>query len=1169
MAQQLPTLSAGSATVLGFGGRAPTAVLELVASLPLEYTIALSRSSRFVRALSHAPYRRFLQAASLESTLSSSATTQQYPAFLVYQIPSSVIEYIQGSNEAAFVRAALLDCTQNTVVVLYDPTSDTLLGGTMETILLALTDDAHSESRTCLTCAALQALAALDAETATWVRDRRHRDVVIVVGNGGREHALAVQLAQSPAVGTVICCPGNGGTATAALLERCDGGKIVHRAGSTDKDSIVQLCRDLSVTMVVVGPEQPLVDGLVDALHEACPTVLAFGPTQAAAQLEASKAFSKDFLQAHGIATASYRNFTVADEAVAYIQSLDIDATGLRQVVKASGLAAGKGVLLPETEAATIGAVHEIMSDKAFGAAGDTCVIESFLTGPEASCLAFCDGETAILMPAAQDHKRALDNDEGLNTGGMGAYAPAPCVTPLLQEEIQRMCQTTVSRMKDRGTPYVGVLYAGMMLTPNGPYVLEFNCRFGDPETQVLLPLLETDLYEIMTACCKGELHKVDVRFKEGQAAATVVCAAAGYPQSYPKGMIISGLPEATAEPNVKVYHAGTALDADHHDASGPQTVCTGGRVLAVTGTGSSLQTALKSAYNGVDKIQFLAKDDTSTSLMHFRTDIGRKAVEKKLRIGVMGSTRGTALLPVMEACANGELHAEIVAVLSNKESAPILEKGRTLGPTVLTQAISSKGLTREQFDAECTASLVGAGVDYVLLVGYMRILSKSFTDFWAGRCINVHPSLLPKHAGGMDLAVHQAVIDAKEEESGCTIHLVTEAVDGGPIVVQKRVKVDPGETAESLKAKVQPLEGPAFVEAIQLYCRGTVISYADAGVSIDAGNKFVDMIKPFCKATRRAGCDADLGGFGGMFDLAAAGYNAADTVLIGATDGVGTKLRIAQLTGKHETVGIDLVAMCVNDLVVAGGEPLFFLDYFATGHLDVEEAASVVKGIAAGCKESGCGLIGGETAEMPSMYAPGDYDLAGFTVGAVYRDRILPQNVSEGDVLLGISSSGIHSNGFSLVRKLVEKEGLSYDSPCPWDTSQATVGDALLTPTKIYVKSCLPLIKQNLLKGLAHITGGGLLENLPRSLPVGLTAEITSHPPLPPVFKWMRQASGLDDTEMLRTFNCGIGMVLILSPENVETAVRLLAESNENDVFVLGSLIKGAREVKMSAMLV
>lgn len=352
-------------------------------------------------------------------------------------------------------------------------------------------------------------------------------------------------------------------------------------------------------------------------------------------------------------------------------------------------------------------------------------------------------------------------------------------------------------------------------------------------------------------------------------------------------------------------------------------------------------------------------------------------------------------------------------------------------------------------------------------------------------------------------------------------------------------------------------MEGPAFIEAIRLQCQGETISYADAGVSIDAGNDLVDLIKPACKATRRAGCDADLGGFGGLFDLSAAGYDSADTVLIGATDGVGTKLRIAQATKKHESVGIDLVAMCVNDLIVAGGEPLFFLDYYATGHLHVEEAAAVVRGIAEGCVQAGCGLIGGETAEMPSMYAPGDYDLAGFSVGAVHRDRILPQGVSVGDALLGLPSSGIHSNGFSLVRKLLEKEGLDFDSPSPWDDAP-TIGDSLLTPTKIYVKSCLPLIKAGLLKGSAHITGGGLLENLPRSLPSGVGAEISGHPALPSVFKWMQSASGLDDNEMLRTLNCGIGMVLILDQSNVTAAKELLNAAGENVLYDLGFLVEG-----------
>jgi formyltetrahydrofolate-dependent phosphoribosylglycinamide formyltransferase len=1124
-----------SASVLGFGGRKPPCVLEVLSkAVALGVSEILpERSQSIALGLTEPPYRVFLR---------NDALPDKSPRnLLIYCIPSSVTEYLNTHHEAARVRSFLLSSSATTVVALYDPKADHFIGGSSEFILESLNDLTKCKT---LALAGLSRLAELDPLAAAQIGPDGRGDVVIVVGGGGREHALAVALAKSPLVSQVLCCPGNGGTAV-------EGGKIMNQGKDQSNETVLAMVIDTKASMVVVGPEAPLVDGLVDLLAEKCPDLLVFGPTKAAAQLEASKAFAKDFLQEHQIPTAKYCNFTDVNEALAYVESLSETD---RQVVKASGLAAGKGVLLPTTKAETLQAVKEIMSDKAFGSAGDTCVIESFLTGPEASCLAFCDGKTAKLMPAAQDHKRALDNDEGLNTGGMGAYAPAPCVTPNIQRQVEDMCIKTVQKMAERGTPYVGCLYAGMMLTPKGPYVLEFNCRFGDPETQVVLPLLESDLYEVMRSCCTGTLDSVDVRFKENRASATVVCAAKGYPDSYSKGMKVVGLDAANALPGVKVYHAGT-----HVDEAG-DTLCSGGRVIAVTGNGSSLNNALKTAYNGVSKLDFISKD--SQHLMHSRTDIGRRAVQKKLRIGVLGSTRGTALIPIIEACKDESFPAEIVAVISNSFDAPILDKGRALGPTVASKCVSSKGLTRAQHDAEVTSVLIGAGVDYVLLVGYMRILSKPFCDFWKGRCINVHPSLLPKHAGGMDVQVHQAVIDAKEVESGCTIHEVTEAVDGGPILVQIKVKVESEDTAYSLKAKVQALEGPAFVESIVMYCKGEVTSYADAGVSIDAGNKLVDVIKPLCKSTRRPGCDADLGGFGGLFDLSAAGFNSSETVLIGATDGVGTKLRIAQATKMHESVGIDLVAMCVNDLVVAGGEPLFFLDYFATGHLEIEQAAEVVKGIAEGCKQAGCGLIGGETAEMPSMYAPGDYDLAGFSVGAVHRDRILPRGVGIGDVLLGLSSSGIHSNGFSLVRRLVEKEGLTYESPCPWDSAKASISVSLLTPTRIYVNACLPLIKKGLLKGLAHITGGGLLENLPRSLPDGVAAEITEHPPLLPVFKWIKDSSGLDDDGMLRTFNCGVGMVLILSSSDVDVVKAELIKSGETEVFELGKLVAGVEKI-------
>lgn len=328
-------------------------------------------------------------------------------------------------------------------------------------------------------------------------------------------------------------------------------------------------------------------------------------------------------------------------------------------------------------------------------------------------------------------------------------------------------------------------------------------------------------------------------------------------------------------------------------------------------------------------------------------------------------------------------------------------------------------------------------------------------------------------------------------------------------------------------------------------------ITYADAGVDIDAGNSLVERIKPAAKRTNRSGVMAGLGGFGALFDLKDAGYS--DPILVAATDGVGTKLRIAIDTGYMDTVGIDLVAMCVNDLVCQGAEPLFFLDYFATGKLDTESAARVIEGIAQGCVDSGCALIGGETAEMPGMYEAGDFDLAGFSVGAMERGTDLPVNVSEGDVLLGLASNGVHSNGYSLVRKLVEISGLSWDDDCPWE--EGTLGASLLKPTKLYVKAALSAVRNGGVHGLAHITGGGLTENLPRVLPEGLGAQIDLDTwTLPGVFQWLAETGGMSEAEMLKTFNCGIGMILVVAADQVASVQETLAESGEMAV-VLGNV--------------
>ena len=338
---------------------------------------------------------------------------------------------------------------------------------------------------------------------------------------------------------------------------------------------------------------------------------------------------------------------------------------------------------------------------------------------------------------------------------------------------------------------------------------------------------------------------------------------------------------------------------------------------------------------------------------------------------------------------------------------------------------------------------------------------------------------------------------------------------------------------------------------------------YAGAGVDIDAGNRLVELIKPLVRATARSGAGAEIGGFGGLFDLKAAGFT--DPILVAATDGVGTKVRIAIETARHDTIGVDLVAMSVNDLIVQGAEPLFFLDYFACGRLDPEATAAIVAGVAEGCREAGCALIGGETAEMPGLYKDGDYDLAGFAVGAAERGTLLPRSdIAIGDAVIGLASSGIHSNGFSLVRKIVETSGLGFEAPAPFSPVM-TLGGALLVPTRLYVRSCLRAIRETgAVKGLAHITGGGFTDNIPRVLPnhLGVGIDLARVPVLP-VFKWLAEQGGIAELELLRTFNCGIGMIAIVKSDAVERVTEILTEGGES-VVLLGEVIPAAGEPRV-----
>ena len=340
-------------------------------------------------------------------------------------------------------------------------------------------------------------------------------------------------------------------------------------------------------------------------------------------------------------------------------------------------------------------------------------------------------------------------------------------------------------------------------------------------------------------------------------------------------------------------------------------------------------------------------------------------------------------------------------------------------------------------------------------------------------------------------------------------------------------------------------------------------LTYAQAGVDIDAGNRMVELIKPLVRATARAGADGEIGGFGGLFDLKRAGF--ADPVLVAATDGVGTKVKIAIETGRHDTIGIDLVAMSVNDLVVQGAEPLFFLDYYACGKLEPEMGAAVVAGIAIGCREAGCALIGGETAEMPGLYRGDDYDLAGFAVGAAERGQLLPRgDIAAGDVIIGLASSGVHSNGYSLVRKVVEKSGVAWSDPSPF-APEVTLGEAILAPTRIYVKSCLSVIRATqAVKGLAHITGGGFPDNIPRVLPKGLGARIDlKQVPVLPVFKWLTDEGGIAPEEMLRTFNCGVGMIAIVAAKDADTVVQAFTKEGDKAV-AIGDVVQASDEARV-----
>jgi phosphoribosylamine--glycine ligase/phosphoribosylaminoimidazole synthetase len=693
-------------------------------------------------------------------------------------------------------------------------------------------------------------------------------------------------------------------------------------------DDVVDLA---AFDLVIPGPEAALVAGAADRCAAA--GVPCFGPTAELAALESSKGFARQLATTLGIPGPAFARFAAGDVdgALEWWRRLDRPV-----VVKLDGLAGGKGVTVPTDDAETEAAIRH---------AGEAFVLEERMRGPECSLLALCDGHRAVALPLAQDHKRIGEGDTGPNTGGMGAYAPAPIPYPA-DELLATFVQPVLDHLAAAGTPYVGVLYAGLMLTPDGPRLVEYNVRFGDPEAQAVLPLLHSDLAALALAATRGDITAVPLEIAPG-AACTVVAATAGYPTAPRLGdRILSHL-----------KHAVRASDASEpallFPAGMADGVTTGGRVLALTGVGGDLAAAREAAYAGMAQVSFDG--------MQVRRDIGWRAPGAELR------------------------------------------------------------------------------------------------------------------------------------------------------------------------------------------------SYAAAGVDIDEGNRAVAQLKAAVERTHGAEVVRGIGSFGGAFSAKAL-LAMDDPVLVASTDGVGTKVELAARLGKVRGTGMDIVNHCVGDVLVQSARPLFFLDYIAASTLDADLVAEVVSGMGAACEAAGCTLLGGETAEMPGVYVPGAFDIAGTLVGVAERDGLLPRpDVGVGDVLVGVASSGPHTNGYSLLRTLF--------AWIPMDVVPAgmdrPLGDALLEPHRNYLDVLTPALATGAVKALAHITGGGLPENVPRVLPAGVDARITLGAwPVPPLFQLVRElATGLDVHELHRTLNMGIGMVVVCAAADAATVRASIPEAT----WIIGQLVPGA----------
>lgn len=928
---------------------------------------------------------------------------------------------------------------------------------------------------------------------------------IIVIGSGAREHAWARTLLRTNSdphrfTRKVYVCPGNSGM-------REEGIELLKLDALSPK--FVTFCKSMRVDLVVVGPEQYLMSGVVDTLTQH--NIICFGPKRAAARIEGSKLLCKQILAENNIPTAKY---WVRPHMQEFLQKHSPQSI----VIKASGLAAGKGVVLPSS-------YKEALNNPVVnGEYGSEWFVESRLEGQEVSLMAMCNGFECQLMPQAQDYKRIYDNDRGPNTGGMGAIAP---VSVLSAEETQQVHAQMTQIVKQLN--YRGILYAGLMKTTEGVFFLECNCRMGDPEAQVLLTLAQSDMYAMcrysMLATAEAPSFPERLKWKTGTAV-NIVLSHCEYPRNrLTLHTAMSNIPE-----KMEFLHGNVPISifSGSMENLRGSFYTKGGRVASVcahaTGIGEwSRIHAIQTAYDYAAKhIDYAGK--------FYRRDIGRYWLPQQMahtvHIAVLGSTRGSSLRPILDQIKNQQLNVKITVVLSNRKRSQLLDVARENGIPAIYLPCKKND---HKYDEKIVNLLRTFSVDALFLVGYMKIVSPTLIDEYASSIFNIHPSLLPKYAGGMDISVHEAVIQNKEKWTGCTLHHVTSDVDGGTIVDQRQLRVQTTNPIE-LKQQVQQLESECIAQCLRnLSFRP--LTYKIAGVNIDTSNAFVNHLAQTTSISTQH--------FGAVFSIDNAEAVATRSCFrqnksvvpsrrfAATTDGVGTKIELAIALHKMDTIGIDLVAMSVNDLYAQGVQPLYFLDYLALDRIHLDVVKELVSGVQAGCQEASCELIGGETAEMRDVYRQGKCDMAGFALGEeLCSSNPFPRTIQAGYFVYGLPSSGFHSNGYTLVRRLLDRYSRKVSKE-----EYETIAHQCLKPTRIYHE--IPQLMSDLgdnLRSMAHITGGGLLDNVSRMLPQTHTLRCKFHDwTFPALFKWAQKEAQLSCAEMLSTFNCGYGFVCIL----------------------------------------